>query len=431
MSLNPDKPTVLPGGLRATVLQMNQRDMVHDAALGSALGGVIEHEAKAHQAVFQAAQFAKVIEAVKAGKISAYFILAGWEHCQPKIAGASIEFPTVITAWDKETEQFKHYPAIYGEDTCLRTPILKALVQERPAGKTLPQGLGAYFEQERIKRWTTNKFGDAPLGMTARGRVGEYSAHSSTMIKLMNGLNATLGTPEDGTILEINGLPRAMQDKWKLPVTTEEIALPQSPQPYPNIFLTRWSGEGGKQQIVASFTNGISTFTGEPVTRVQFTSNGVLPDSGVLHCALASLLAAGQEEIQQRRWGSTHEAKLPASPLIPLHGTNQEIYAALIAASQSEMLLPRIGATLPNPLCSGGHPPLMRLHALQEPAIQQALKNMDAQTRTLGTHPMLPAVIDFSTLPQESLNFDPQPARPVKLIKPTEAAGAAIFSLVG
>jgi hypothetical protein len=192
MSLNPDKFTVLPGGMRAGVLHMNGRDMVHHSVLVDVLCTVIEHEAKAHQATFQATQFNKIIDAVQEGKISAYFILAGWENCRPKIAGASIEFPTVITEWDGK--QFNHYPAIYGEDTCLLSTTLKALIQQRPHGKSLPQGLGAFFEHERIKRWTSNDYGDAPLGASARGRVGEYSAHSSAMIKLMTDLNARLGT---------------------------------------------------------------------------------------------------------------------------------------------------------------------------------------------------------------------------------------------
>lgn len=128
MSLNPIKPTVLPGGLRAGVLHMSRQDMVHDASLSEALSSVIEHEAKAHHAAFQAAQFAKVIDAVKEGKISAYFILAGWDACRMRVAGASIEFPTVITEWDKESNKFKHYPAIYGEDTCLLSSRLKTLI---------------------------------------------------------------------------------------------------------------------------------------------------------------------------------------------------------------------------------------------------------------------------------------------------------------
>ncbi len=337
MYLNPGSMTVLPGGLRASVQHMNGQDLVHHAALG-VLSNVIEHEAKAHHAAFQAAQFGKIIDAVKEGKISAYFILAGWENCQPKVAGASVEFPTVITEWDKTSGQFRHYPAIYGEDTCLLSPVLKELVRERPAGKSFPpnMGLGTYFKQERIKRWTTNKFSDAPLGQTARGRVGEFSAPSSAMIKLATSLNATLGTEQQGTILEIDGLTRAMKDKWKLPVEIKDV--PHGEGAYPNVFLAQGSGEDGKQQIVASFTNGISTFTGEPVTRVQITGNGNLPNPGMLQNVLASLLVAGQEEIQERQWGTGREVKLPQSPVIPILGSSKEIYAALIAASQNEVV---------------------------------------------------------------------------------------------
>lgn len=427
MSLNPNKFRILPGGLRASVHHMSQQDLVHDVVLAGTLSSVIAHEAKAHHAAFQAARFDKVIDAVKEGKISAYFILAGWEACQMKIAGASIEFPTVITEWDKSKGQFKHYPAIYGEDTCLLSPVLKEIVRERPYNKLLPPniGLGGYFEQERIKRWTTNHFGDAPFGMTARGRVGEYSAHSSAMIKLMNGLNATLGQEQDGTILEVNGLTKAMQEKWKLPVEIKDV--PHGNGSYPNIFLAHWSGNGGKQQIVASFTNGISTFTGEPVTRVQITSNGNLPNPGMLQNALASLLAAGQDEIHNRGWGNAGKAKIEQSPAIPLLGSTKEIYSALMATSQSEIVKPL--AALIAPHVWHNNTPLMRIHTLQESEINSALQSMDAKTRILGTHPMLPAVIDFKNMPQEALSFDPIPARPINVALRAEAANSPVFTL--
>lgn len=429
MYLNPGSMTVLPGGLRASVQHMNGQDLVHHAALG-VLSNVIEHEAKAHHAAFQAAQFGKIIDAVKEGKISAYFILAGWENCQPKVAGASVEFPTVITEWDKTTGQFKHYPAVYGEDTCLLSPVLKELVRERPAGKSFPpnMGLGAYFEQERIKRWTTNKFGDAPLGQTARGRVGEFSAHSSAMIKMVTNLNATLGSEQQGTVLEIDGLTRAMKDKWKLPVEVKDI--PQGKNAYPNIFLAQWSSNDDKQQIVASFTNGISTFTGEQVTRVQITSNGDLPNSGMLQHVLASLLAAGQEEIQERKWGTGREVKTPQSPVIPLLGSSKEIYAALLAASQSELVKPIGAAAKPGHIWNR-KVPLTRIHALQEPEIGMALRGMGAQARILGTHSMLPGIIDFKNLPQEVLNFDLSQATPIVSVRPRGAfaANTPVFSL--
>jgi hypothetical protein len=426
MSLNPTKPVVLPGGMRAAVLQMSRQDMVHDASFSEALGSVIEHEAKAHHAAFQAAQFTKVIDAVKEGKISAYFILAGWDACRMKVAGASIEFPTVVTEWDKESGKFNHYPAIYGEDTCLLSSRLKTLIQERPAGKSLPQGLGVYFEQERIKRWITNKYGDSPLGKTARGRVGEFSAHSSAMIKLVTSLNGTLGAEADGAVLEVDGLTRAMKDKWKLPVEIKDI--PYGNGSYPNILLAQWSGEGGKQQIVASFTNGISTFTGDPVTRVQITSNGNLPNPIMLQNVLASLLDAGQDVIHARQWGTPKEAKLQQSPAIPLLGSSQEIYAALMAESQKEILNPSIAAAKP-PHVWNSKPSLMRIHALKEPEINAALKAMDAQTRILGTHPMLPGVIDFKNMPQESLCFDIVPAKPVSLNRGREAVNSPAFTL--
>ena len=426
MSLNPDCFTLLPRGLKAGVLHMSGQDLIHQSVLGDVLCSVIEHEAKAHNALFLADQFNKIIEAVKEGKISAYFLLAGWENCRPKIAGGSIEFPTVITKW--EGNEFKHYPAIYGEDTCILSKALRELVRERPEGKNFPEniGLAEYFEQERIRRWTSNEFGDAPLGMAARGRVGEYSAHSKAMKKVMSRFGGTLGEEQDGTILEINGLTQAMKDKWKLPVETGGLTA-ENGASSPNIFLTRWSGEDGRQQLCASFTNGISSFTGDPIVRVQITGNGNLPNAGILQSALASLLAAGQEEIQARHWGSSKEQRAK-SPVIPLHGSQQEIYAALSEASQDEMFVRRLGRVDLSPIF-GGSVPTMRIHAIQEPGIVSALQAMDAQTRMLGPHPMLPVVMDFANAPKESLYFRPTPARPLNIVRPLEAASAPIFAI--
>ena len=424
--MNPDKFTLLPGGLKASVLHMNRQDLMHHSAMGDVLRSVIEHEARAHHANFQAGQFSKIIDAVKDNKISAYFMLAGWDICRAKMIGGSVEYATVLTEWDEN--KFRHYPAIYGEDTCIMRSKLRELIQECPAGKVLPQniGIGEYFERERIKRWITNEYGDAPLGQRGRARIGEFSGHSAAMIKVLNDLGATRGVEPEGTILEINGLTRAMKDKWRLPVDIAAIATDKSDL-YPNIFLTQWSGEGSKQQIVASFTNGISTFTGDPVTRVQFTSNGNLPNSGVLQSVLASLLATGQEEIETRGWGSTKEQHIQ-SPIISDGVSRQEIYAALLSSSQDEMLVRKIGAAH-HPRIWNDEAPIMRIHALKEPAIASALSAMDAQTRMLGSHPMLPVVMDFKNVPQRILGVDLDPVRPAT-IKPSDAANDPCYALV-
>ena len=424
--MNPDKFTLLPGGLKASVLHMNRQDLMHHAAMSDVLCNIIEHEAKAHHANFQAGQFSKIIDAVKDNKISAYFLLAGWDVCRTKMIGGSVEYATVLTEWDGN--KFRHYPAIYGEDTCIMRNKLRELIQERPTGKVLPQnvGIGEYFERERIKRWVTNEYGDAPLGQRGRARIGEFSGHSSTMIKVLDDLGATRETEQEGAILEINGLTRAMKDKWHLPVDTSVIVTDKG-DIYPNIFLTQWSGEGNKQQVVGSFTNGISTFTGDPVTRVQFTSNGNLPNNVVLQSALASILSAGQEEIEARGWGSAKEHRIQ-SPIIPVGGSRREIYDALLSSSQDEMLVRKIGA-VQRPRIWNDETPVMRIHALKEPAISLALSAMDAQTRMLGSHSMLPVVMDFKNVPQRILGIDLNPARPTT-IKPSNAANEPYYAFV-
>jgi hypothetical protein len=365
MSDNPTHFTRFEGGLEVAVLHMSRHDLLHQTALNEVLCKIIESEAHAHKADFKTTKFGKIINAVKKSKISAYFLLAGWENCQRHIIGASIEYPTVLTKW--ENDKFVHYPAMYGEDTCLLTGAIKELIREKPPEMFFDPniGLAEFLELEKIKRWTTNQYGDAPLGMAARARIGEYSAHSKAMIKILDELGATRSTVENGAILEIDGLTEAMKGKWKVHTITEGITPVGQSEPNPDIFCVRWSSLDGKQQLCASFTNGISSFTGDAVTRVQLTSNGNLPHEMMLQCVLASLLEAGQEEICARRWGA-QEDNYPVDSLVETHKCG--MYAKLIAAAKREYTKRRIILPLRDDSWSY-KPPVMRIHASNNPKL--------------------------------------------------------------
>jgi hypothetical protein len=110
------------------------------------------------------------------------------------------------------------------------------------------------------------------------------------------------------------------------------------------------------------------------------------------------------------------------SPITPLAGFKQDAYMALLDASRSE--------NIDSHWWCGIMSPVMRIHALQEPEINAALKSMGAKTRNLGSHPMLPAVIDFKNIPKQSLSFGLTPARPMKTINRAEAPNNPIFSLM-
>ena len=90
------------------------------------------------------------------------------------------------------------------------------------------------------------------------------------------------------------------------------------------------------------------------------------------------------------------------------------------------MLVRKIGA-IHRPRIWHDEAPIMRIHALKEPAISTALSAMGAQTRMLGPHPMLPVVMDFKNVPQRILGVDLDPARPAT-IKPSNAANEPYYA---
>jgi hypothetical protein len=98
------------------------------------------------------------------------------------------------------------------------------------------------------------------------------------------------------------------------------------------------------------------------------------------------------------------------------------MYTALLASSRDEMLERRIG--------NGKHPrlwpnsvPIMRIHALKEPEIAAALGAMDAKTRILGSHPMLPVVMDFNNVPSDLINLEPRPTRSMRTVEISDSIG--------
>ncbi|MEJ0061675.1 MAG: hypothetical protein WDO70_00350 [Alphaproteobacteria bacterium] len=427
-AFNSDPYKRLPGGIRAAVLPMQGADLVHQATLGAALEHIIGHEAAVHEAAFQSQHFHKILKASEKGEINVLFLMAAMHTCLPKLAGAAIELPTVITKW--QGNEFKHYPAIYGEDTCV-LPEFSKTFREKTAGALYPNGLGlgTWFAKERIEGSVSGRSGFAPLGMVSQGRVCEYSGHNGPMIGLLNKFGATTA-PDASAVLELDGLTPTMKSRWQVPVDTEALA-DQNGKPLDNIFVTRWSGESGKQQIAASFTKTISTFTGDPIVRVQLTSNGNLPNGDMLQNVLSSLLAAGHDEIRERKWAIAGELKSVASnrsPIIPLLASRQQQMAALLSAGRDEILSRRIGMDDLSHIF-GGAVPTMRIHALRKPEIVAALKDLGAQPRILGPHVMLPAIMDFANMPQEALNFDLPPARPLNTVNHRGATSTPLFSL--
>jgi len=423
-------PTIrtLVGGLKTSVFPMNGEDLIHQSALGKSLYDLVEHEAKAHQADFNGANFNKIIEAVKANKIQAWFIVAGWEQCLPRVLGAAVEFPTVFTEWDGN--EFKHYPGVYGEDTCIQPKVLRELIKERPSNKSFPPdlGLGLYFEQERMRLMRAE---NSPYyGMTPKGRIGEVSAHSTNMLRLLDQFGSEIGAEQEDPILEMQGITSTMRNR--LPVAVEVQSLtPDSDSlaTLSNVFVASWASDDEKQRLAASFPEAFSTFTGENIVRVQLTSNGNLPYGDKLKEVLSSLLIAGEEEVRERRWGkpALHKQLKPRSPIIYIHAPPSERLKAVWDSNKEDLLHPRLG--LEPELFLGGPPPLMRIHAIGEKEVVKALKGMGLQDRMLGPHVMQPASLDLGKMPVDIMELNPPQPKPLNVIRQQASAYIPLFSL--
>lgn len=414
------------GGFQLAVVTMNPHDPVHCAMLGKTLEDAIKHEAKTHGAYFDPARASRIIHAVRTGKIQAQFLLAAWENCAPRPIGVAIEFPTVMGV--REGNQIVHYAATYGEDTCLLPEQIKALLKDRN-GRPCYSGtqLGLLFEQERMRKMLTE--GSPLFGATPRGRIGEFSAHSTTMIALLDHFGANLGTPSQDAVFELDGLYH-LKPRWPMEVETREI-LTANGTPARRIFVNQWEGGSGRQQIAASFTEGYSTFVDQTVARVQITSNGHLPKGSELKDVLASLIRTGADEIEDRRWGqpTTPATKTKRSPIIPITSRRDEILRAAYGSSMDELFVPKRGAADDYPII-GAKQPIMRIHVLNEPEITNALKELGLATRKLGPHPMLPAQMDFATMPQGAAGFSIPPARPLQTTAKADDYGKPLFELV-
>lgn len=420
-------------GLRVGVVSMRGDDPMHQAALGKALQDAIAREAKAHDAAFETARFKNILKAAQEGKIQALFLVAAWENCLPKIVGAAVDFPTVLTKWDEGKKDFNHFEATYREDTCLLRDVMREVVKERPAGMPFPRnlGLGAYFEQECLRCMIAD--GHA-------GRMGEVSSHSMAMMSVLDKFGMRL--EQDNAVLEVKTLSPCMKRRWRMETQTEGLSDPATGQMRDNVFVTSWSGPNG-EKIAASFSRGISTFTGDPVARVQITSNQKgLPEQEALKDVLSSLLIEGHDEMEKRGWKPQQTAqRARRSPIIPLTAPRAEALRALMAHGSDEILIPQAsggygaggvhGVAHIIPLFGESSAPVMRIHVMNEPEITGTLRALGVQTRMLGPHAMVPAMMDFAKMDLSGLAGAKAftPPRPLKTLNLSPETGKPLFSL--
>ena len=404
----------LLGGLNIAILPQNQSDIIHSSALGRVLRDSIQHEAMVHGVGFDPVGFRKVMQAMSSGDVEVLFFAAAWDICDPKIVGATINFRSLFL--QRNGNDIDAHHGIYSEDVCLLPAKMREIILGRPRTKALPRdGLGLPFIQASIDHFAQHGFKD---GTIPAGQAFEFAPSNSKIIAIQEKLGATLGGSEDSALLKIES-GKLTHDRFKIPVEVRFVPLADGAID-PNNFVVSWEAPDTQQKVMASFTKGISTFKGAPVTQCQFISNGKLPSAGVLQSVVASILQAAEQEIGERRWGSLAKPQQLVSPHIPINGSTQEVFAALFDAQNVVLLSPKRS----NPPL-GIAPPPIHIHVLQEPEIAAALKSVGAAQRMLGNNSMQTATLDLRKVAVKQ-NV---PTRPLALISPDAARNDPLFSL--
>ncbi len=405
------------GGLCTAVIPYEQTDPIHRSALGSVLRDAVHHEAKVHGAVFNHAGFRNVMKAMAQGDVEVLFFAAGWDCCEPKIIGGTINFPSV--SLERKGIDIVVKRGIYSEDVCILPSKIRELIAERPNGGRFPDpGIGTHFIQSSIQHYTSKGLRD---GTIPAGQTFEFAPMNGQIVKIQEQLGTRLGNNADSSLLRLERLRSPIYKKWATAVEVAAIPLADGKTDQNN-FVVRWSGNDGKQKIQAAFTKGISTFNGTTVTQAQIISNGHLPVMPMVECVLASILRAANHEIRSRRW--RHLCNQPPtrfSPSIPLLEDKQQAFKALMQAQSHELFFP--AQAKENSILFGVKPPPMHLHVLKEPELVTALRALGATTRQLGPNAMQTASLELA----RAATTD-HAIRPLKLGGP-EATNIAMFTL--
>ena len=379
--MNLDNFEELKGGLNVAVVGRHNSPPDERTLLDHALLTILDREAQAHHSDQTSdLRNARLIKALDAGKIEAWFMVAAWDVNNPKILGAAIELPTILINEVDGKLTLSH--AKYREDTCFLNDVFREIIKEKPSNKSFPEvGLADYFEQERNRVMISKD----PTGKVQGGRVGEYSPHSSQMIKVMSNMGASLGRTLE-PIMELKGGTPLSHKYWPVTVDTIHLNDEVTNKPLDYVFATSWQSRDGKQQIMATFTEAISTFTGEPIIRVQFGTLENMPEATLVKDITASLLVAGRAEAERRNWKQDEAVNSPIGSLEPT----------------------------------------MRIHAPSNLVIVEALKDIDAQVRSLGHHPMLPVTLSFSDM-KNKMGLTKNPDRPMSVIDLSQRSNAPAF----
>ena len=395
--LNYDQLAPVAGNIRAGIVTHDGHNPQHQKILRQAAPAFLGSVASAHGEVFAEHHMRALEEAVGVKEIIVEYGIVATDVCaQPVIVALATSVPTFGVEWDAQNNM-RLFPVIHGEDLSVDKAIAeKFRGQTRGASHPNGLGVGSWFMREQIRRSVAN-----PNWVIA-GRDNEHSLDNSPIIGLMDKFGAVPGTERDSAVLQIDEPTYDMRRRWGVDVKTQ--ALPADHLgliPCSNNFLTRWSSDDGKQQIAVTFTKLPSVLDNQTVVWTKIKSNGTLPDEGLLKEVLASLLKAGSKEISspERKWGMPRNELTRGKDLI--------------------------GRALGWPV------PVMHIHANNEPAIVQALLEMEAERRKYGHGNMVSGVINPRNVPDQVAAFGQKipEATLVKGIDLGEAANEPCFDI--
>jgi len=299
------------------------------------------------------------------------FFQVAFDSLSPTVtAGLATGFQTFGAEADGQNN-LKVFPYHHGEDLCVDPAIAGEFRKCTAFPPIYPNGMGAgtWIMREQILRSVSNPY------WVFAGRDNEHYLGNSPIKGVMEKFGSLPCTEEDSAVLELDVRANNLKPRWGVVVEKEDLPTREdSLEICPNNFLTRWSSEDGKQQIVMTFRRSASTFEGQPVVWVKIKSNGNLPEGEMLKEVLASLLAAGCEEISspERRWG------------IPLNMLNTVNDLSHIF---------------------GGPVPVMHIHLNNEPTILAALLQMGLMHRKFGHYTMLSGVMNLKEAPHQEIMF--------------------------
>jgi hypothetical protein len=284
-----------------------------------------------------------LVTAVRKNRIQVLFVLADGET-----VGCATQFPTALPEWKSDERRFHFTPAIHSEDMSVAR-----------------KGSGTPFMRQRVTMAATEgRNCGFDLGGTVRAGalVGEQKWHGpaenqgTAIGGLLSKFSADMAKDKSDTVLslDVSEFPtsNSRRDISALSLAYPEACTAARLTVRPDVFAVKW-GPKDVEKIAATFTLGVSTFTGRLVVRVHIKSNGNLANDSEVKSAMASILAEGRTQILDRGW-----IEKTVDPLSRMY-----------------------------------------IHALGEKEIRGPLKEVGAHDRLIGDYLMYPLVMRFANIP--------------------------------